>query len=1145
MNMRRASIVVLLTSLLLPLGSFAYGVESPIILHPTDDTWIFNSSPGAGMGLHDSLQVMSHGPDPHIFSQKALVKFDLSDLPPGTTISSATLYLYYYHGNPESECRYEELRLRRITCFWEEDWATWDTVGSCYDFSITDAARMQTCYGWLDWNVTADVQAMIDGMESNHGWMVSDERTGDDHPVIRFWARESGHKIPFLEIVLESEEWPMYLHDASNRAYNNSNMPDTAEVIWDNYVGPGFDCSPAVVDGKVYIGSTDMLCYDALGDGEGSSDQIWHYYIGPSHNIYSSPAVVDGKVYFGVETGEIYCLDAAGNGDGTTDLIWSYMTGDRIRSSPVVTDGKVYIGSWDRNVYCLDAEGNGDLTTDLVWSYSTGSVISCSPAFSNGRIYIGSNDDIVYCLDAEGNGDETTDLIWSFATGDDVMSSPTVFSGHVYVGSNDDNLYCLDAEGNGDGTTDLIWSAIVGSIQKSSPAIAYGRVYIGSFGSGIKCFDALGNCDGTTDLIWTHILGGRVYSPVLADGKVYAGSGDGVLSCLDAEGNGDGTTDLLWDHTTSDDIQTSPAIARGRIYIGSTNHHLYCLGTLPPPSIVQSSVEPWDSYGLAFVCPGTGTSCDSVTVTIRDENGDPCPYYDVEIDLSDCTGLCIDIPDGLSGTTDRDGVVRLDPRVGGCAECDVIVRAMDTDIRIYSKVTSSDWDGNWADGKVETVDSLYFMSQFMQPFPELCADYDGSGYVDLVDLSMLACCMGTSNAETCSLFYDCEIVPCSIDFETLVIGTTFDTTFVIRNTGSASLCDTVSLSCDGFSLVSGGGLYYLPSGDSLEVTVRFEPVDTGTNVCTIETGDSRCCDVLCTGVAVNPCVVESTTIDFGMVNAGCHIDTTFTIINNQDEALSGTVSESCPCDTILSGGGPYTLAPGETLRVTVRFQPTIPGTHTCLIETGDPLCCDVQCTGWTPFYTSTDHVDFGEVELGKSRDLSFMIDNHHCSDSLTGSVHELFAYDDFSILSSGHFNLAPGESKKVTVRFEPSSLEKRICVIDMNNEQIRDVVCSGTGKYVSRGSKTLFFLEQNDPNPFNPITEIRYNLPRDARVRLDIFNILGQKVVTLVNEHQSAGFKTISWNGKNDRETDVSSGVYFCRIRAGDYTETRKMILLR
>ena len=86
----------------------------------------------------------------------------------------------------------------------------------------------------------------------------------------------------------------------------------------------------------------------------------------------------------------------------------------------------------------------------------------------------------------------------------------------------------------------------------------------------------------------------------------------------------------------------------------------------------------------------------------------------------------------------------------------------------------------------------------------------------------------------------------------------------------------------------------------------------------------------------------------------------------------------------------------------------------------------------------------------------------------------------------------------------------------------------------------VFSLSQNHPNPFNPITQIKYALPRDCRVRLDVYNTIGQKVATLIDGEQKAGYKTVRWDAGS-----FASGIYFYRLQAGDFVETKKMILLR
>ena len=90
-----------------------------------------------------------------------------------------------------------------------------------------------------------------------------------------------------------------------------------------------------------------------------------------------------------------------------------------------------------------------------------------------------------------------------------------------------------------------------------------------------------------------------------------------------------------------------------------------------------------------------------------------------------------------------------------------------------------------------------------------------------------------------------------------------------------------------------------------------------------------------------------------------------------------------------------------------------------------------------------------------------------------------------------------------------------------------------------------FSLQQNFPNPFNPETVIRYSLPRESQVRIDVYNILGQKVRTLVDRKEMAGPKSVTWDGENERGEQVSSGIYFYRLETEESAQTRKMLLLK
>ena len=91
----------------------------------------------------------------------------------------------------------------------------------------------------------------------------------------------------------------------------------------------------------------------------------------------------------------------------------------------------------------------------------------------------------------------------------------------------------------------------------------------------------------------------------------------------------------------------------------------------------------------------------------------------------------------------------------------------------------------------------------------------------------------------------------------------------------------------------------------------------------------------------------------------------------------------------------------------------------------------------------------------------------------------------------------------------------------------------------------VFSIEQNYPNPFNPITTLRYELPENGHVNIIIYDMLGRQVKTLINQTQDAGYRSVIWDATNDYGKPVSAGIYLYQIQAGEYIQTKKMVLLK
>jgi hypothetical protein len=90
-----------------------------------------------------------------------------------------------------------------------------------------------------------------------------------------------------------------------------------------------------------------------------------------------------------------------------------------------------------------------------------------------------------------------------------------------------------------------------------------------------------------------------------------------------------------------------------------------------------------------------------------------------------------------------------------------------------------------------------------------------------------------------------------------------------------------------------------------------------------------------------------------------------------------------------------------------------------------------------------------------------------------------------------------------------------------------------------------YVLHANMPNPFNPETSIGFSLPVVGQVELVVYDALGQQVRTLVSTQLSAGVHAVTWDGRDEVGVQVSSGIYFYRLKVGDFMQTRRMTLLK
>lgn len=160
--------------------------------------------------------------------------------------------------------------------------------------------------------------------------------------------------------------------------------------------------------------------------------------------------------------------------------------------------------------------------------------------------------------------------------------------------------------------------------------------------------------------------------------------------------------------------------------------------------------------------------------------------------------------------------------------------------------------------------------------------------------------------------------------------------------------------------------------------------------------------------------------------------------------------------------------------------------------------------------------------------------------------------DSYELIADTSYTIEGGEEVDIQVNFTPTEGGDHTATlhIESNDEENSEVTLAlnGYGEETSttaidefNGLPTEFKLNQNYPNPFNPSTTVKYEVPKNGKVNLIVYNLQGQKVATLVNNYQTAGYHQIMWNGANDRGQKVSSGVYFLRMQAENFVKTVAM----
>jgi outer membrane protein assembly factor BamB len=317
---------------------------------------------------------------------------------------------------------------------------------------------------------------------------------------------------------------------------------------------------------------------------------LWTVEAGDS--IESSAAVVGGTVFVGTQKGELLSINLD-NGS----VYWRYKIDDPIgESSPAYEGGVVYVGDLGGWLHAVNAKDGKKM-----WAFKTGTEIKSSPVIVGDRVLIGSYDENLYCVNAN-NGS----LVWKFKTNGPVHSTPSVSGGMAFIAGCDEVFRAIRiADGK------EAFSVSSGAYTGASPALRGNSAFYGTFDNEVLMVDlsthnvtwryehpqrkfpfyssaavtatmvVLGGRDKLVHglnlsgkAVWTFTTKARVESsPAIADGRVFVGSNDGRFYVLNVS-----TGAKLWEFTAGAPLSASPAIAKGKIVIGSQDGRLYCFG---------------------------------------------------------------------------------------------------------------------------------------------------------------------------------------------------------------------------------------------------------------------------------------------------------------------------------------------------------------------------------------------------------------------------------------------------------------------------------------------------------------------------------------------------------------------------------------
>jgi len=352
--------------------------------------------------------------------------------------------------------------------------------------------------------------------------------------------------------------------------------PRRARILWsytdeDNAL-TDFSSSPAVSGGRLFVGSASanvfrrdgaVRCLDIT-----TGARLWH--VPTEQQVFSSPCVAAGRVYVGEglhqDAGSaLRCLDAR-----TGAVLWVFPTASHVESSPAVRDGRVYFGAGDDGLYCADAK-----TGEKVWNVD-GYHVDAGPVVARGLVFVGSGYGTKSFLAVDARDGR---IAWKRTIPASAWGHPAVHSNAVYFAVSNVSLNQRNATPSGvvfrvdaDSGQER-WRVSLPDGISAAIAVDSGQVFVACWDRHLYC---LAETDG--ELLWKTGLDAKLYgAPALDDECVFQVTMAGRIVCLD-RASGKTVWALDVDESGDTRILASPALAGGRLYVGTSRNQVLCIG---------------------------------------------------------------------------------------------------------------------------------------------------------------------------------------------------------------------------------------------------------------------------------------------------------------------------------------------------------------------------------------------------------------------------------------------------------------------------------------------------------------------------------------------------------------------------------------